>query len=236
MEFTSPPEQGTKGDGFRIQVKENPIAVKSDSVVKGLADSSMTFSLRYGSDAPITIEKIKSEAGTFNSEELQYAKAGDLQVEGLLEGKLVAQKSVENGDPIISHYNVKARTFRTVKVQEGIFYSMVLPVGAWAAAIIQSPGISGFDSCFRSTTQDQSVRGSGANRHSYDSIGARQEELDTLTLARCAVDQHRRSRINGRYNRCDFHGGRAGTGNGNRSWFGWSISHCPNRTLERFSE
>jgi hypothetical protein len=136
MEMMSPQQQGTKGDGFRIQVKENPNAFKNDSVVKGLADSFMTFSLRYGPDDPISIEKVKlDQTGAFNSEELQYAKAGDLLVEGLLEGKLVAQRSVENGDPIISHYTVKARTFRKVKVQEGII-SVVFPIASWGTAIL----------------------------------------------------------------------------------------------------
>lgn len=131
IEMTDPQDGVTQGESFRIRVKENPAAFKNDSLIKGLADSAMTFRLHYGSDKPISLDNkvILDQNGVFNSENLQYAKAGDLEVEGFLEGKLVAQKPMQNGDPVISHYKVRARTSKKVSVGQN-FMSLIFWTGS----------------------------------------------------------------------------------------------------------
>lgn len=120
VELSSPSEMGNVGYKFRIEAKEsNTASANYAPELKGLADGVMSFTIRYGSDNPVSLEKTKADSdGVYRSQELEFRKAGDFEIDGLLNGKLLMQLPVENGDPIIKPYNIKARVFRKLKIEE----------------------------------------------------------------------------------------------------------------------
>lgn len=137
VELSSPSEMGKVGYKFKIEAKEgNAASAKYSTELKGLADGVMSFTLRYGSDEPISLDKTRSDSnGVYRSQELEFGKAGDLEIEGLLVGKLLMQIPIENGEPIIKPYNVKARVFRKLRVESNP-WEHVVPVSLGAATVL----------------------------------------------------------------------------------------------------
>jgi hypothetical protein len=145
VEIVSPDGPASKGEGFSIEAKENHAAFTSDAAdIKGLVDGKMTYSLRYGSGQPTSLPPVNADSGVYRASDLEFKKAGDLEIIGLLNGKLVAQRAVEDGEPVISNYNVKALAVKRLKV-ENSWMAAVLPAGATSIGLIASLlGIYGF--------------------------------------------------------------------------------------------
>lgn len=139
VEVLSPSGEATKGENFRIEVKENVAAFTSfPADIRGLSpDSLMTFTLRYGNDQAIPFDRVGIDRdGIYRTKELQYKKSGDLEIEGVLNGKLIVQKQVENGEPTISHYDIKTRFSKKLTVGPDYWAAVVYPVGGSIIGLI----------------------------------------------------------------------------------------------------
>lgn len=136
VELLSPENGGTKGESFTIEAKENDAAFTSDSAeIRGLTGGKMTYTLRYGSDSPLSLPPVSEEARTYRVAGLEFRKPGDLEITGLLNASLVTQSRGEHGEPVIGHYNVKALVARRVKVEKS-WLGLVLPWGASSIGVI----------------------------------------------------------------------------------------------------
>ncbi|HEX8560411.1 MAG TPA: VWA domain-containing protein [Pyrinomonadaceae bacterium] len=145
VELLSPDVAGTQGEGFNVEAKENHAAFTGGSTeFKGLVGGRMTYSLRYGTEDPISLKPVNADSDVYRVTGLEFKKAGDLEIRGELNGKLVSQRPVKGGDPNIGQYNVKALVVRRVKVGNSWFWAL-LPWGGSSVGFLASVlGIYGF--------------------------------------------------------------------------------------------
>ena len=131
LDFKEPSSVGSK---FRLEVQQSGVGTAGLPEARGLVDSSMDLSLRYGSGEPIAVPT-KAEAGVFRSEELEFAQAGDLEINAVLDGKLLMQHPGPNGEDILTPHKVKARVSKKLKVENTISATM-WTVGAYTAGAV----------------------------------------------------------------------------------------------------
>lgn len=137
VEFVSPDDTALKGAPLVIEAKENTAAFSGGGAdIRGLVDGKMTYKLRYGTADPVSLPQVNAdESRVYRVVGLEFKKAGDLEITGVLDGRLLAQRSVEGDEPVISDYKVKALAVRRVKV-ENTWLAVALPWGASSIGVI----------------------------------------------------------------------------------------------------
>jgi hypothetical protein len=124
------------GSKFRIEAQPAAFGTAALPEVHGLVDSAITYSLRYGSDPPTVLGQTKEQNGIFRSDEQQFTQAGDLEIQGLLDGNLLMQLPGPNGQEIYTPYKVKALISKKVNVKTTVWATV------WKAGEYSLVGLS----------------------------------------------------------------------------------------------
>jgi len=137
LTLTSPSGPAYVGSKFTVEVQQSGVGTAGLLEAKGLVDSSMDLSLHYGTDDPIPLAATTTSTGVFRSEEQEFAKAGDLEIQGVLNGKLLMQLPGPNGEVDLRPYKVKARVAKKLNVENTIS-AMVLTIGYYGVGALSA--------------------------------------------------------------------------------------------------